>query len=60
MKNNLKKGRKIFEIKNRGSPNSSVVIKLIFYFMINYLKKGVLYTIKMNLIKGLYRKLNNR
>lgn len=31
MKNNLKKGRKIFEIKNRGNETSSVV-KLNFKF----------------------------
>lgn len=56
MKNNLNKGIKIFEIKNRGiGPNSSVC-KLTYKIMKN-VKKGVLYTIKMNLILGLYRRL---
>lgn len=53
----MKKRLKYIQTKNRGSPNSSVR-KLTEIFMI-HLKKGILYQMKMNLIKGLYRKLNN-
>lgn len=51
----MKKQLKYIQIKNRGSPNSSVC-KLTYKIMKN-VKKGVLYTIKMNLILGLYRRL---
>lgn len=51
----MKKQLKHIQIKNSGSPNSTVR-KLTKIFM-THLKKGILYQMKMNFIMGLYRRL---
>lgn len=54
---------KYIQIKNRGSPISSVINKFLLkmeYYIPHFKIGGLLYNLQLNLIKGLYRKLNNR